>query len=66
VNGKLIAWFFEAAAPPRDLPLQFEAGRHGVWVPVEDLAALPRLSAWHDVVLRAWREGSSRADFVTV
>lgn len=65
VDGKLTAWFFEAAAPPRDLPLTFEKGREGVWVPMDELPAVPRLSAWHDVVLRAWGTGCSRADFIT-
>jgi 8-oxo-dGTP pyrophosphatase MutT (NUDIX family) len=65
VDGKLIAWFFEAAAPSRDLPLKFEEGRQGVWVPMDELPVLPRLSAWHDVVLQAWRAGSSKADFIT-
>jgi 8-oxo-dGTP pyrophosphatase MutT (NUDIX family) len=32
VDGKLIAWFFEAAAPRRDAPLTFEEGRSGTWL----------------------------------
>ena len=32
VDGKLIAWFYEAPAPARDAPLVYEAGRSGVWL----------------------------------
>jgi len=65
VDGECIAWFYEALAPPRDLALRFEEGRRGVWLPLEELLALPCLSSWHEVVLQAWRAGKARADFVT-
>jgi len=65
VDGKLIAWFFEAEAPPRDAQLQYEEGRRGVWLDAASATSNPRLSPWHACVLRAWRKGERRADFVT-
>ena len=64
VDGELIAWFYEAAAPSRDEPLTFEAGRRGVWLGADELDH-PRLSEWHASVLRARRRGERRADFTT-
>ena len=79
VDGQLIAYFFEASAPARDTALCFEVGRTGVWMEghaldVELDAAAPEatcpclgtsISPWHACVLRAWRRGERRADFVT-
>jgi len=78
VDGKLIAWFFEADAPARDAPLTFEHGRGGVWLDgslfdappdasqlAEPDAALGVVSPWHLCVLRAWRRCERRADFLT-
>ena len=65
VDGELIAWFYEAPAPPRDLHISYETGRIGLWVPIEQLSELPNLSPWHRVVLQAWQVGEDRADFVT-
>jgi 8-oxo-dGTP diphosphatase len=75
VDGKLIAWFFEAEAPARDAPLTFEAGRTGVWITAAELeerlghgdrSSEAPLSPWHACVLRAWRNGERRADFITL
>ena len=55
VDGALIAWFYEAAAPARDAPLRFEEGRSGVWLDVHSAIDHPKLSSWHECVLRAWR-----------
>ena len=63
VDGELIAWFFEASAPARDAPLQYEAGRAGVWL--EAGGDESRVSDWHVAVLAAWRRGEHRADFET-
>jgi len=40
VDGELIAWFYVADAPPRDIqpPLTFEEGRDGVWLAPGDEA----------------------------
>ena len=78
VDGQLIAWFFRARAPARDAALTFEEGRHGVWLAGAELSrrlasestasasgASASLSPWHASVLRAWRKGEPRADFVT-
>ena len=75
VDGALIAWFYEAAAPARDAPLRFEEGRSGVWLDVHSAIDHPKLSSWHECVLRAWRRavpaglggstGVVRADFTT-
>ena len=75
VDGALIAWFYEAAAPARDAPLRFEEGRSGVWLDVHSAIDHPKLSSWHECVLRAWRRsvpaglagstGTVRADFIT-
>ena len=66
VDGELIAWFYVADAPPRDIqpPLTFEEGRAGVWLAPGDEAG-PRVSDWHACVLLAWRRGETRADFTT-
>jgi 8-oxo-dGTP pyrophosphatase MutT (NUDIX family) len=63
VDGKLIAYFYQADAPSRTVPLRFEEarGRAGVWIQGLD----PRLSPWHACVIEAWRSGQSRADFVS-
>jgi serine/threonine protein phosphatase PrpC/8-oxo-dGTP pyrophosphatase MutT (NUDIX family) len=63
VEGRLIAYFYEAAAPRSDEPLRLEAGREAVRL--QPAAALrdDRLSEWHAAVLRAWQRGASRADF---
>ena len=45
----------EAAAPARDAPLRFEEGRSGVWLDVHSAIDHPKLSSWHECVLRAWR-----------
>ncbi|KAJ1616862.1 hypothetical protein T492DRAFT_1104116 [Pavlovales sp. CCMP2436] len=50
VDGKLIAWFYLAAAPPAGTPLKFEEGVQGVWITLSDA----RLSEWHQAVLQAW------------
>ena len=63
VDGELIAWFFEAIAPARGAPLQYEAGRSGVWL--EAGGDESRVSSWHVAVLAAWRRGERRADFET-
>lgn len=80
VDGELIAWFYEAGAPPREAARAKEAGRRAVWLDgaslrsaVEGAAASPRrvsvdgamLSPWHECVLRAHAAGLSRADFVS-
>ena len=67
VDDELIAWFYEAQAPPRDAPLVYEEGRRGVWLEADDEEAQARslLSPWHAAVLAAWRRGEARADFVT-
>lgn len=63
VDGRLIAWFYEAPGPPADAPLSFEPGRRGVWLaPADDMAGV---SPWHACVLRAWRQGQRRADFTS-
>ena len=70
VDGKLIAWFFEAAAPGRNAPLVYEKGRSGVWLRRggigDDVDAVWRLvSPWHQVVLEAWVRGERRADYIS-
>eukprot|EP00928_Gymnodinium_smaydae_P080223 TRINITY_DN63972_c0_g1_i1.p1 TRINITY_DN63972_c0_g1~~TRINITY_DN63972_c0_g1_i1.p1 ORF type:complete len:379 (+),score=72.49 TRINITY_DN63972_c0_g1_i1:45-1139(+) len=70
VDGKLIAWFFEAAAPARDAKLVYEKGRSGVWlrngtIGRDEDATWQRVSPWHRVVLEAWKRGERRADFIT-
>ena len=68
VDGELIAWFFLAAAPPRDAALSFETerGYSGVWwEPAQNAIEPPRLSPWHACVLAAFRSGEHRADFVS-
>ena len=65
VDGDLIAWFYEAAAPSTDAALAFEPGRRGVWMSEAELLVHPRLSEWHRAVLNSWRTGRDRADFVT-
>jgi len=64
VDGQLIAWFYEAAAPSRDEPLTFEPGRRGVWLGADELEH-PQLSDWHASALRARHRGEQRADFTT-
>mmetsp|Transcript_7764 Transcript_7764/g.22665 ORF Transcript_7764/g.22665 Transcript_7764/m.22665 type:complete len:175 (-) Transcript_7764:194-718(-) len=60
VNGKLTAWFYQAAAPPDDASLIFEPGVTGVYISsVQD----PRLAPWHAAVLQAWIRGDQRVDF---
>jgi 8-oxo-dGTP diphosphatase len=65
VNGELIAWFYQATAPPRGLPLTLEAGRRAVWVNAADVSPADglSLSSWHACVLLAHQAGQSRADF---
>mmetsp|Transcript_8952 Transcript_8952/g.18063 ORF Transcript_8952/g.18063 Transcript_8952/m.18063 type:complete len:175 (+) Transcript_8952:120-644(+) len=65
VDGELIAWFYEAAAPSRDEPLTFEPGRRGVWLSADEVLEHPQLSDWHASVLRARSLGERRADFIT-
>lgn len=65
VDGELIAWFYDAPAPPRTARFAFEAERSGVWLQPTDEQAAARLSPWHAAVLDAWRRGESRADFIT-
>ena len=72
VDGALIAWFYEAAAPEADAELHFEAGRSGVWLQSSWFDATPppaakleQVSPWHLCVLRAWRRGERRADYIT-
>ena len=76
VDGAPIAWFYEAAAPARDAPLRFEEGRSGVWPEVHSAIDHPKLSSWHECVLRAWRRSvpaglgaqhrrGAKADFTT-
>ena len=65
VDGKLIAWFYLADAPARDVPLAFEPGREGIWLNESTILSDPRLSDWHEVVLRAFARGERRADFST-
>ena len=55
--------------------LRFEEGRSGVWLDVHSAIDHPKLSSWHECVLRAWRRsvpaglggstGTVRADFTT-
>ena len=54
VDGKLTAWFYQAAAPKPGTPLRFEAGASGVWI---HSASHPELSPWHRAVLEAWQNG---------
>jgi 8-oxo-dGTP pyrophosphatase MutT (NUDIX family) len=64
VDGKLIAYFYIAAAPT---PSEFDSlvfeetrGNTGVWVTdIEDA----HISPWHKEVLKAWKKGLRRADF---
>ncbi len=65
VDGELIAWFYEAAAPSSDVELRYEEQRRGVWCYPGDREMEARLSPWHACVISAWRRGESRADFVT-
>jgi len=61
VNGKLVAWFYEAVGPLPRQQLFFASGRQGIWVQSSDA----RLSAWHACVIAACKQGLSRADFDT-
>ena len=56
VDGKLIAWFFEAEAPPPETRLQFEPGRKAIWARYDDL----KMSPWHLCVLEARDRGETR------
>jgi 8-oxo-dGTP pyrophosphatase MutT (NUDIX family) len=66
VDGTLIAYFYHCAAPSRDASLIFESGRNVVWLTRSDVENNARISPWHQCVLKAWRNGEVRADFVTV
>lgn len=61
VNGKLVAFFFMAAAPHPATPLRFEPGVQGIWItsPTD-----PRLSPWHSAVLQAWSAGQQHVAIV--
>eukprot|EP00310_Coccolithus_braarudii_P022026 CAMPEP_0183352518 /NCGR_PEP_ID=MMETSP0164_2-20130417/29489_1 /TAXON_ID=221442 /ORGANISM="Coccolithus pelagicus ssp braarudi, Strain PLY182g" /LENGTH=166 /DNA_ID=CAMNT_0025524967 /DNA_START=122 /DNA_END=622 /DNA_ORIENTATION=+ len=63
VHDELIAWFYDAQGPGRDVPIDYEPGREGIWIAEADLLRDPRLSEWHEVVLQARRNGELRADF---
>jgi len=65
VDGHLVAWFFEAEGPSAKTPLNFEVGRDGLWLPLQDLLNDSRLSPWHAAVLRAHSEGARVANFVS-
>ena len=67
VDGELIAWFYEAAAPARDAALICEPGRAAVWLDDVEGAQVEgmRLSPWHACVLSALRAGERRADFAS-
>ena len=70
VDGRLIAWFFTATAPPDLASLTFEPGRRGTWLDVQakcddgtwSAEGLP-LSPWHAAVLGAWLAGETQAEF---
>ena len=62
VGGKLIAWFFVAKAPSRDVSISTEPGRSHIWMKPRDLIDDPNTSPWHAAVLSAWLEGKRRAD----
>lgn len=59
VDGKLVAWFYLAAAPTPGTPLRFEAGTSGVWISSTSHVGL---SPWHRAVLEAWLNGEQRAN----
>jgi 8-oxo-dGTP pyrophosphatase MutT (NUDIX family) len=63
VDGKLVAWFYLAAAPPPGTPLRFEPGVEGMWITAAGNDK--RLSPWHRAVLSAWHRGEQRVAVVS-
>ena len=65
VDGKLIAYFYEAEAPDDSVELTFEPGRAGEYMHALNACTDDRVSPWHRCVFQAWINGHRRADFVS-
>ena len=64
VGGRLIAFFYLAAAPSsfNEVKFEVERGRSGEWLdPKAGGLDDPRLSGWHKAVLESWLAGQNRA-----